>query len=286
VRIEARRTFRGISLSMRLLSDDIPPLETLGLPEVCRRFADLPNGLVLFTGATGMGKSTALAAVIDLILDHRGPNLLTYEDPIEYVHQRVNRAGEQRKGYIDQIEIGAQIKSYAEGLKSALRSDPDVIMIGEMRDTDTIQETIRAADTGHLVFSTGHDQRASKTVERLVNSFPAGQSEHIRYSLAHVLRYVVSLRLIPAKGGGGRVSCAEVMMVDDGIRTMITSNKVEQLPAAIGQADPKTGMQTFELALAKLVAEGRISAQSARAQVEPEKHEQLKQMFDRFKVRG
>jgi twitching motility protein PilT len=288
VRIEARRTLEGITLNMRLLSDEIPAIEALGLPPIVKTFPDIANGLILFTGPTGQGKSTSVASVLDLALDQRALNLITYEDPIEYMHKRYSKNGMPRRGYIDQVEIGTHIESYAEGLKSALRSDPDIIQVGEMRDQETIEETLRCADTGHLVFSTGHDQRASKTVERLVNSFPPTQSEQMRYRLAQTLRYVVSLRLLTHASGRGRVSCAEVMAVNDPIRALIKAAKIDEIPNAIGMestSHPETGMQTLENALARLYVQGKITLDTALGEIDQEKRDQFENELKREKSR-
>jgi twitching motility protein PilT len=285
VRLQAFREQNGTTLSMRLLSAEVPKLETLGLPDYVESLPDIRNGLVLFTGETGAGKSTALAAVIDKILDTRSVNILCFEDPIEYMHRTTDESGSPRRGMIRQVTIGRDVQNYEEALRSALRSDPDVLMIGEMRDQRTILAAVEIAETGHLVFSTGHDQRTLKTVERLVNSFDPSQEKRVRYSLAHCLRAIVSLRLLPRSNGRGRVSCAEVLVMNDGLRHLIEQGKINELANALSQGRPGSGMQTLEDGLARLVASGKITSETAKAEVETEKLEQLKEMFVRHGVK-
>jgi twitching motility protein PilT len=284
IRIQAYRTFQGTAIALRLLSDTVPKLASLGLPKIVETFANIRNGLVLFTGETGSGKSTALAAVIDRILDSDQLNVITFEDPIEYRHRCLTPDGLPRRSRLTQVAIGMHADSYQECLRSALRSDPDVIMVGEMRDATTIRSTIETAETGHTVFSTGHDQRATKTVSRLVNSFPPEQQNAICYSLAHVLRAIISLRLLPHRSGKGRVSCSEVLIINDSVKSLIENQKINELTNALSQGSG-AGMQTLEQDLARLVADGKISADVAKGEVEVERHDQLKQMFERYKVK-
>jgi twitching motility protein PilT len=284
IRLQAYRTQTGDSIALRLLSERVPKLETLGLPEIVRTFPDIRNGLVLFTGETGSGKSTALAALIDRILDADGRNVLTFEDPIEYIHKRVKSDGQARGSRVNQMQIGTHAQSYTNCLHSALRADPDVLMVGEMRDSATILKTIEAAETGHTVFSTGHDQRATKTISRLVNAFEPDAQAAICYSLAQVLRAVVSLRLLPHSSGTGRVSCAEVLVINDSVKSLIEERKLSMIGNALSQGS-RDGMQTLEDSLARLVAEGKITKEVARGEVEIERHEQLKQMFERHKIK-
>jgi twitching motility protein PilT len=281
VRVQAWRSHNGVNLSMRLLAESVPKLNDLGLPDICKDFPNYRNGLVLFTGETGSGKSTSLAAVIDEILDNWDGNIITFEDPIEYIHAKT-KGGKPRKSRCEQVQIGRDMEAYHEGLRSALRSDPDVLMLGEMRDVETINGAIAAAETGHLVFATAHDQRATKTIERLISAFPPGESERIRHQIANVLRAVVSLRLLPRATGKGRVAVGEVLVMNDTIRELIVSseNKIMQIPAALKSLALKEKTQTLEMALAKAVKANLISIATARGETDKTKdlEDELKQL--------
>jgi twitching motility protein PilT len=269
---------------MRLLSENVPKLNELGLPDIVKDFPNYRNGLVLFTGETGSGKSTALAAVIDEILDtYEGYHIISFEDPIEYLHSTRNREGQLRRSRCEQVQIGRDMESYSEGLRSALRSDPDVLMLGEMRDAETIKGAIAAAETGHLVFSTAHDQRATKTIERLISAFPPGESERIRHQIANVLRAVVSLRLLPRASGKGRVAVAEVLFMSDTIRELIvsTDNKIMQIPTALKSLSISHKTQTLEMALAKAVKANLISVATAKGETD-----KAKELEDELKALG
>jgi len=284
IRVQAWRSNNGVNLSMRLLSESVPKLNELGLPDIVKDFPNYRNGLVLFTGETGSGKSTALAAVIDEILDtYEGYHIISFEDPIEYLHSTRNREGQVRRSRCEQVQIGRDMESYSEGLRSALRSDPDVIMLGEMRDAETIKGAIAAAETGHLVLSTAHDQRATKTIERLISAFPPGESERIRHQIANVLRAVVSLRLLPRASGKGRVAVAEVLFMSDTIRELIVSpdNKIMQIPTALKSLSISHKTQTLEMALAKAVKANLITTATAKGETD-----KVKELEDELKALG
>ena len=273
VRVHAFRATHGIELPLRLLAPTVPLLTELGLPAIVRDFPNYRNGLVLITGETGSGKSTTLAAVINEMLNLYDGNILTFEDPIEYMHEQNNSDGSPRRSRITQCEIGRDIGSYSAALKSALRSDADTIMVGEMRDPETIRATLQLAETGNLVFSTGHDQRATKTVERLISAFPPSESMRIKSQICNVVRAIVSLRLLPKAQGKGRVPVAEVLYMNAGIRELLLSdqNRIPELPNALKQNARDNKTQTLEMALAKAHVDGLITMATARGETENEK---------------
>jgi twitching motility protein PilT len=269
VRVHAWRSQSGYNLSLRLLSDTVPILSSLGLPEIVKDIPGIRNGLVLITGETGSGKTTTQAAIIGEILDKWDGHIITFEDPIEYVHRAFDADGMPRKSKCEQIEIGRHMQTFTEGVRSALRSDPDVIMLGEMRDPDEIKAGIQAAETGHLVLATGHDQRATKTVERLVNAFPPVEADMIRHAVANVLQVVVSLRLLPRKNGKGMTPVAEVLRTNDGIRELIRNpNKTSEIHGALKQNVHLLKTQTLEMALAAAVKADLISLAIAKAETD------------------
>jgi len=235
----------------RAVPFDIPKFEELGLPEDIKRLCDLPRGLILVTGPTGSGKSTTLAAMIDLINNSRASNIVTIEDPIEFLHRHKMSSVRQR-------EVGTDTHSFAAALRHVLRHDPDIIMIGEMRDLESISIALTAAETGHLVLSTLHTQTAPLTVTRIIDSFSEDKRLQIRQQLSNTLRAVISQQLIPTIDGKGRVVAVEYMVDTPAIRSMIREGKEHQLYSAI-QTGQKDGMQTMDQALVKLYKAGKIS---------------------------
>ena len=246
---------------LRALSSKIPNFDQLGLPDVVRRTTERPRGLVLVTGPTGSGKTTTLAAMLDLINRTRGEHILTVEDPIEYVF-------DNQKSLFHQRQKGEDTKSFANALKAALREDPDIILVGEMRDLETISLAISAAETGHLVFGTLHTNSASGTVDRIIDVFPAGQQAQIRAMLSNSLIAVFSQTLVkkknPKPGEFGRVMAQEIMIVTPAIANLIREGKAAQVYSAI-QTGAKIDMQTMEQALADLVKKGIVSMEEGLA---------------------
>ncbi|MBF0399174.1 MAG: type IV pilus twitching motility protein PilT [Magnetococcales bacterium] len=254
-RVNAFNQNRGAAAVFRTIPSTILTLEQLAAPAILQEFAELPRGLVLVTGPTGSGKSTTLAAMVDHKNKNEYGHILTLEDPIEFVHQ-------SQKCLINQREVHRDTKSFEAALRSALREDPDVIMVGEMRDLETIRLALSAAETGHLVFGTLHTTSAAKTIDRLVDVFPAAEKDMIRTMLSESLRAVVSQNLLKRKGGG-RVAAHEIMVGTPAIRNLIRENKVAQMYSSI-QTGRKMGMQTLEQCLQELVASGLITKEMAR----------------------
>jgi twitching motility protein PilT len=247
----------SLGAAFRLIPAELKTLEDLGLPPILREFARKPRGLVLVTGPTGSGKSTTLAAVIDEINRTRADHIMTIEDPIEFLHRH--------KGCIvNQREIGPDAISFAEALRGALRQDPDVILLGEMRDLETISTALTAAETGHLVFATLHTQDAPSTVDRLIDVFPAAQQEQVRVQIASTLQGIVTQTLLPTADGLGRVAAMEILFPDDAVRNLIRQGKVEQIYSVM-QTSTSKGMQTLEQALVDLVLRGKITKETALA---------------------
>src|SRR5688572_1358503 len=240
---------------MRVIPHEIVPLGALGLPDTVAQFANLQRGLVLVTGPTGSGKSTTLASLIDVINTSRPVHIMTVEDPIEFLHQH-------KRAVVNQREVGEDTHSFAAALKHVLRQDPDVILVGEMRDLETIATALTAAETGHLVFATLHTQDAPQTVDRVIDVFPAHQQQQIRVQLATSLQGVVTQQLVPIRTGRGRAVAAEVMVATPAIRNLIREGKTHQIYSAM-QAGGKYGMQTMDQSLAALVARGIISMETA-----------------------
>jgi twitching motility protein PilT len=235
----------ALGAAFRVIPHDIKSLEELGLPPSLHEFTEKPRGLVLVTGPTGSGKSTTLAAIVDEINRTRADHILTIEDPIEFVHKH-------KKCIVNQREIGPDAVSFGEALRAALRQDPDVILLGEMRDLETISTALTAAETGHLVFGTLHTQSASSTVDRIIDVFPAEQQEQVRIMIAGSLQGVVTQALLPTADGAGRVAALEILFPDDASRNLIRQGKVEQI-YSIMQTGTQKGMQTMEQALGELV---------------------------------
>ena len=234
----------SVGAAFRLIPQDIKSLEELGLPGVLHTFAEKPRGIVLVTGPTGSGKSTTLAAILDEINRNRPEHILTIEDPIEFVHKH-------KRCIVNQREIGPDATSFGEALKAALRQDPDIILVGEMRDMETISTALTAAETGHLVFATLHTQSASSTVDRIIDVFPAEQQEQVRIMIANSLQGIVTQTLLPTSDGQGRVAALEILLPDDAVRNLIRQAKIEQV-YSIMQTNTARGMQTMEQALADL----------------------------------
>jgi twitching motility protein PilT len=236
--------------ALRLIPEKIPKFEELGIPPAVRAFTELHQGLVLFTGPTGSGKSTTMASLINEINRTRACHILTLEDPIEYVHQH-------EKSIVNQREIGQDSKSFANALRAALRQDPDVILVGEMRDLETISTAVTAAETGHLVLATLHTSGAPAAVDRIIDAFPAHQQQQIRVQLADTLRGIVAQRLLPKKGQKGRVMACEILVGNSAVKNLIREGKLHQIPTTM-ETGSKFGMQTFEQSLKILVDQGLI----------------------------
>jgi twitching motility protein PilT len=241
----------AIGAAFRLIPAEIKSMEALGLPAVCHELAHKPRGFVLFTGPTGSGKSTSLAALIDEINTSRNDHILTIEDPIEFLHGH-------KQCMVNQREIGSDATTFAQGLKAALRQDPDVILVGEMRDLETIHTALTAAETGHLVFATLHTQDAPQTIDRIIDVFPPSQQQQVRVQLSVALQGVVTQQLVPLVGGQGRTVATEVMVATPAVRNLIREGKVHQIYSAM-QAGGRFGMRSMDQSLAELVRAGRIT---------------------------
>ncbi|HEY76334.1 MAG TPA: type IV pilus twitching motility protein PilT [Thermoflexia bacterium] len=256
-RVNAARQRGSIYLTLRAIPRTVPTLAELGLPQVCARLALLPQGLVLVTGPTGCGKSTTLAAMIEHVNRTVARRIVTLEDPIEYVF-------EDRLSVITQREVGSDTRSFATGLKYALRQDPDVIMVGEMRDLETIAATLTAAETGHLVLATLHTPSAPEAVDRIVDVFPAHQQAQVRTQVAMTLAGVIAQRLIPRADGTGRVAACEVLIGTPAVRNLIRERKTPQM-VSVMQTGREHGMQTMNQALYDLYRRGLITLEEAQA---------------------
>ncbi len=254
-RVNAFNHNRGAGAVFRTIPSKILSLEDLGCPAIFKEITENPRGLVLVTGPTGSGKSTTLAAMVDYKNDSEYAHILTIEDPIEFVH-------ESKKCLVNQREVHRDTHGFNEALRSALREDPDVILVGEMRDLETIRLALEAAETGHLVFGTLHTSSAAKTIDRIVDVFPAAEKDMVRSMLSESLRAVISQTLIK-KVGGGRVAAHEIMIGIPAIRNLIRENKIAQMYSAI-QTGQSYGMQTLDQNLKQLVEKGMISKQDAR----------------------
>lgn len=254
-RVNVYRERGNLCAAFRLINEEIPTLQQLGLPPVLRRLAREPRGLVLLTGPTGSGKSTTLAAMIDEINSSRKCHILTIEDPIEYVYHN-------KLAMIHQREVGEDVTSFAAALRSAMREDPDVILVGEMRDYETISAAVTAAETGHLVLSTLHTTGAAKTIDRVIDVFPPHSQGQIRTQLSGVLRGVVTQQLLPRADGTGRVAALEVLTGTDAVLSLIREGKCHQL-TSIMQTGARDGMQTLNLSYSNLVKSGVIAADTA-----------------------
>ncbi|KUM42416.1 type IV pilus twitching motility protein PilT [Pseudomonas sp. EpS/L25] len=254
-RVNAFNQNRGAGAVFRTIPSKVLSMEELGMGEVFRKITDVPRGLVLVTGPTGSGKSTTLAAMLDYLNNHKYHHILTIEDPIEFVH-------ESKKCLVNQREVHRDTLGFSEALRSALREDPDVILVGELRDLETIRLALTAAETGHLVFGTLHTTSAAKTIDRVVDVFPAEEKAMVRSMLSESLQAVVSQTLLK-KVGGGRVAAHEIMIGTPAIRNLIREDKVAQMYSAI-QTGGGLGMQTLDMCLKALLSKGLISRDAAR----------------------
>ena len=256
-RVNAYFQRSALGAAFRLIPFEIVPLESLGLPPVVAEFANKPRGLVLVTGPTGSGKSTTLASLIDMINTNREEHIMTIEDPIEFLHQH-------KKCIVNQRELGSDATSFADALKAALRQDPDVILVGEMRDLETISTAITAAETGHLVFATLHTQDTPQTIDRIVDVFPSAQQGQIRAMLSVALQGIMTQTLLPTADGSGRCCAVEVLVPTSAVRNLIREAKSHQIYSVL-QTGGSFGMQTMDASLAQLVRAGKVTRQLAEA---------------------
>jgi len=255
IRVNIYHQRNNLAASVRILNENIANFTELGLPEVVQSFCSLPRGLVLITGPTGSGKTTTLASMIDYINETRPCHILTIEDPIEYIFNH-------KQAMIHQREIGVDVGDYATALRSSLREDPDIILVGEMRDYETIRIAITAAETGHLVFSTLHTTSAAQTIDRIIDGCPLEGRDQLRIQLSNILYGVVSQQLLPHQYGSGRVVATETMVMNPAIGNLIRENKTNQIVSTI-QASAHLGMHTLNSDLMRLIQEGSIDAQTA-----------------------
>ncbi|BCD73919.1 TPA: type IV pilus twitching motility protein PilT [Neisseria gonorrhoeae] len=255
-RVNAFNTDRGPAAVFRTIPSTVLSLEELKAPSIFQKIAESPRGMVLVTGPTGSGKSTTLAAMINYINETQPAHILTIEDPIEFVHQ-------SKKSLINQRELHQHTLSFANALSSALREDPDVILVGEMRDPETIGLALTAAETGHLVFGTLHTTGAAKTVDRIVDVFPAGEKEMVRSMLSESLTAVISQNLLKTHDGNGRVASHEILIANPAVRNLIRENKITQINSVL-QTGQASGMQTMDQSLQSLVRQGLIAPEAAR----------------------
>lgn len=253
-RINVYKQQRKMAAAVRLLKKKIPDIKNLNLPEQALAFPNLRRGLILVTGVTGSGKTTTVSAILDCINRTRACHIITLEDPIEYVFR-------EEKGVLSQREVGLDTESFASGLRAALREDPDVIYIGEMRDPETMQAAVEAAETGHLVFATLHTRSAAETVDRIIDVFPENKQAQLRLQLASALAAVLSQQLVPDMQTGGRVLAAELMLMNPAIRTLIREGKTHQIDNAI-MTGAREGCISMDASLQKLYMAGRVSRQS------------------------
>ncbi len=256
-RVNAYFQRSAVGAAFRLIPFEVVPLDTLGLPPVVADFATKPRGLVLVTGPTGSGKSTTLASLIDVINATREEHIMTIEDPIEFLHQH-------KKCIVNQRELGSDATSFADALRAALRQDPDVILVGEMRDLETISTAITAAETGHLVFATLHTQDAPQTIDRIIDVFPSAQQGQIRSQLAVALQGIMTQTLLPTADGAGRCVAAEILVPTPAVRNLIREAKSHQIYSVL-QTGSAHGMQTMDSSLAQLVRAGKITRQLAES---------------------
>ena len=245
------KTLTGTAAVFRKVETKIPSMDSLGLPNVLYELVDAHKGLVLVTGPTGSGKSTTLASIIDQINENRPVNIITIEDPVEFIHN-------DKKSIISQREVGKQTESFAKALKGALREDPDVILVGELRDLETIGMALTAAETGHLVFATLHTSGASSTINRLIDVFPAGQQSQIRSQISESLKMAITQKLFKKKDGSGRVAAFEIMGCNPAIRNLNRVSKIHQIPSVM-QTGQRDGMITMDKSIDKLIDSGTIA---------------------------
>ncbi|HOX05989.1 MAG TPA: type IV pilus twitching motility protein PilT [Planctomycetota bacterium] len=246
----------AVGMAIRVIPYEIASFETLGLPQVvCQKLCDLPKGLVLVTGATGSGKSTTLAAMIDNINTYQPVHIVTIEDPIEFVHRN-------KTSLVNQREVGPDTKGFSEALRHVLRQDPDVVLIGEMRDQETMEAGLTLAETGHLTFATLHTSDCVQTINRIIDAFPTGQQNQIRTQLSFVLEGVFCQQLLPVANGKGRVLAAEIMLPNEAIRALIREDKAHQIQSSI-QVGGNVGMRTMNQSLFELYKRGQITYEDA-----------------------
>ncbi len=262
-RVNVYRQMGKLTAALRVINDDIKTLEELGLPARLTKLCDAPRGLVLVTGPTGSGKSTTLAAMIDYINANKRCHILTIEDPVEYVYQK-------KQALVHQREIGIDVPDLNMALKSALREDPDIVLVGEMRDYETINAVLTLAETGHLVFSTLHTVGTAKTIDRIINVFPPHSQEQIRTQLASVLNAVITQQLIPTSDGEGRVAALEIMIMTDAISNIIRENKLHLIKSSM-QTGRELGMTTLNASLVNLVRTRKITFENAYSFTNDEK---------------
>lgn len=255
-RINAYHQKGSLAAALRLLPREIPTIEELGLPQVCHSFTELKQGFILVTGPTGHGKSTTLAAIINEINQNRTEHIVTIEDPIEYVF-------EHQKSIISQREIRSDTHSWQISLRSCLREDPNVVLIGEMRDYETIAAALTIAETGHLVFSTLHTNSAAQSIDRIVDVFPEAQQQQVRLQLSNTLEAIVSQRLLP-RLGGGRIPAVEILLATPAVKTTVREGKTHLIDNIV-QTSVELGMKPLEMDLARLVREGQLSLEVAQA---------------------
>jgi len=254
-RVNAFHERGNLAAALRLIPNEILSVEQLGLPEIVSKFADYPRGLVLVTGPTGSGKSTTLAALVDKINTEKAHHIITIEDPVEFTHK-------SKKSVLVQREVHYDTFSFSAALRSSLRQDPDVVLIGEMRDLETIASAITIAETGHLVFATLHTNSAAQSIDRMIDVFPPHQQPQIRAQLSNILMAICSQRLVPSIGGG-RLAASEVLVATPAVRNIVREGKTHQLDAVI-QTGAEYGMQSMDKTLVSMIHEGKISYDEAR----------------------
>jgi twitching motility protein PilT len=248
----------AIGAAFRMIPFEIKPLDSLGIPQQVADFARLPRGLVLVTGPTGSGKSTTLASLVDIVNVERPCHIMTVEDPIEFLHKH-------KLAVVNQRELGQDTHSFAAALKHVLRQDPDVILVGEMRDLETISTALTAAETGHLVFATLHTQDAPQTMDRVIDVFPPHQQQQVRVQLASTIQGVVTQQLLPTADGSGRAAACEILVATPAVRNLVREGKIHQIYSAM-QAGGRFGMQTMDQGLANLVRSGKVTFEVAAEQ--------------------
>lgn len=257
-RVNVYKQRGSYGMAIRIIPLEVPTIEELGLPPIVKDLARLPRGLILVTGPTGSGKSTTLASMINLINEEKNYHILTLEDPIEYLHKH-------NKSIVNQREIGSDSRSFANALRAALRQDPDVILVGEMRDLETISIALTAAETGHLVLSTLHTIGAAKTIDRVIDVFPPHQQQQVQVQFSSVVQAIISQQLLPRVGGDGRVAAFEIMVANGAIRNLIREEKIHQIDTAI-QTGGKSGMKTMDNSLLELFNKGIITKDTVLSQ--------------------
>jgi twitching motility protein PilT len=256
-RVNAYMQRASVGAAFRLIPSEIKSIDQLGLPAVIHEMVKKPRGFVLVTGPTGSGKSTSLAAMIDEINKSRKDHILTIEDPIEFLHRH-------QKCVVNQREIGNDAQSFSLGLKAALRQDPDVILVGEMRDLETISTALTAAETGHLVFATLHTQDTAQTIDRIIDVFPPHQQQQVRVQLSVALQGIITQQLLPTADGSGRVAATEVLVLNPAVRNLIREGKTHQIHSVL-QTGGSLGMQAMDASLAQLVRAGKITRELAES---------------------